>query len=54
MYSIDFSSNGDIVVGSAAGVTTYSFTGFTGCEVVYNESTADGVAPVVVPDDTGC
>ena len=30
--AVDFSSNGDIGVVSAANVTTYSFTGFTGCE----------------------
>ena len=52
--AVDFSSNGDIGVASAGGATTYSFTGFTGCEVVYTESQADGEAPVVAPDDTGC
>lgn len=51
--AVDLSGT-DISVASAAGVTVYSFTGFTNCQVTFTASTADGVAPVVAPDTSGC
>jgi len=51
--AVDFSSNGEITV-TPGNPTTYAFTGFTNCEVVYTQSTGDGLAPVVTSVVTGC
>ncbi len=48
-------SGGDVTASSAGGVTTYSFTGFTNCQVTYTEPAADGDAPLIPPPvTTGC
>jgi len=47
-------SGGDISGASAAGVTTYTYTGFTNCQLTYTQSASDGAAPAIVVTTTGC
>jgi len=47
-------SGGDITPASAAGVTTYTYTGFTNCQITYTQSASDGAAPVIAVTTTGC
>jgi len=47
-------TGGDVTPASAAGVTTYTYTGFTNCNITYTQSAADGAAPTIVTTTTGC
>jgi len=47
-------SGGDIAAVSASGVTTYSYTGITNCQVAYTQSASDGAAPTIAVTSSGC
>jgi len=51
--AVELSSN-DIAPASAAGVTTYTYTGFTNCDITYTQSAADGAAPTILITTSGC
>lgn len=43
-----------IAVTHAASISTYTYTGFTGCSVIYTQSASAGAAPGIVTDTSGC
>lgn len=52
--AVDLSSTDIGTPTHAAGVSTYTMTGFSNCLVTYTQSAADGAAPAVAIDTSGC